>query len=224
MYPLNGRRGCVAVSSSFLEGFESMLPQEIIMSAKNAAKRTFSSARKLGLFVATRKGLWILKSDAARGRWTLDGPTDRRIKRESSLIGTSSSRPANGQPPESELTPRGFASNLSVLHRRLRGLLCGRLAAPAIGSVARVPGARARSTGYLQALRTFPCHLSVITRHGRKRTVRRLSRDGRAVRLALVFGSIERRGTVQRTAVVPHHRVAIAPWVAVDAPVPGDSG
>jgi hypothetical protein len=44
------------------------------MPAKKSAMRKSSAASKLALFVATRKGLWIMKSDAARRRWTLDGP------------------------------------------------------------------------------------------------------------------------------------------------------
>src|SRR5690349_2604767 len=52
--------------------------------------------------------------------------------------------------------------------------------------------------------------------HRRERGVRRLSHDGRAVQLALVPGPVERRRTVQRAAVVPHHRIAVAPGMAVD--------
>ena len=44
------------------------------MPAKKTAKRKTTPACKLALVIATRKGLWIMKSDAARKSWKLDGP------------------------------------------------------------------------------------------------------------------------------------------------------
>ena len=44
------------------------------MPAKKTAKRKTTPACKLALVIATRKGLWIMKSDTARKSWKLDGP------------------------------------------------------------------------------------------------------------------------------------------------------
>src|SRR5687768_10854721 len=53
-------------------------------------------------------------------------------------------------------------------------------------------------------------------RHRRKRRIRRLPCNRRPVQLALVLRPVERRRAVQRAAVVPHHRIAVAPRMAVD--------
>ncbi len=44
------------------------------MPAQKTGNRKSSASSKLALFVATRKGLWVMKSDSARKRWKLEGP------------------------------------------------------------------------------------------------------------------------------------------------------
>src|SRR4051812_19463241 len=53
-------------------------------------------------------------------------------------------------------------------------------------------------------------------RHPCKNSIRRLSGNRGAMKLAAILRFIERRRAVQRTAVIPDHQIVLAPCVAVD--------